>query len=139
MATITGTVQTAYGFTKPKGPEHTHTISAVEYQTEMCFVHVIFPAGTYAQADDAEFNPIAAIQLAKKDGKTPVIISACCVGAGDENGTIVSGDIVASVTAGVIKMPLLLEDLATEHANAAMSAIWNRAITYAVWFYYTAS
>jgi hypothetical protein len=138
MAVVVGTVQTAFGFTTPKGPEHTHTISAAEYKTEFCFVHVIWPSGTYASGDDANFNAVAAIQLAKKDGKTPVVIGASGAGAGDENGAIIGVLTPVSISGSVVTLPLTQEDLATERADGAMSATWNLPVTLGVWFYYPA-
>lgn len=137
MAVVTGTVQSAFGFTKPTGPSLQHTISSVKRELESCFVTVEFAAGTYASADDANFNPVSKIQAAKRDGKTPVILQAAFVSSGDENGSK-RGAAACAVSGGAtVTCGLTQEDLTTERADGAMSATWNRPMTFLVTYYQT--
>ncbi|MHC4181104.1 MAG: hypothetical protein ACYSWU_26705 [Planctomycetota bacterium] len=134
MAVVVGTVSDAYGFCTPSGPSQASTISAVENETYMCFVNVTWPAGTYAQADDANFTPATAITNAMRNGKTAVPIAASFVSSGDENGAIIgAGD--CGNTAGTFLCPLTQEDLSTERGAGGMSATWNRPLVFAVTFY----
>lgn len=131
MATVEGVVQGVAGFTAGTGPSLKHTISSDEYETEGAFVTVTWPSGTYAQADDASFDAATAIQNAKRDGKTVTLLGAVFVSAGDENGAVIGAG-PCTVSTGDILCGLLQEDLSTERANGAMSATWNKPLTFFV-------
>lgn len=134
MAVVVGTIDSVSGFNLPSGPSLHSTISADEHETECCVVHVTWLSGTYASGDDANFSPATAIQTAKRDGKTVTILQACFMSAGDENGAVVGADACA-VSAGVITAGLTQEDLATERADGAMSATWNRPMAFCVTYH----
>lgn len=136
MAVVTGTVQAVHGFTSGVGPTLQSTISAVEYQTMGCFVEVTFPTGTYASADDARFDAPTAIAAARRNDKTVTLLGGCFVAAGDENGSIIGAG-ACTVSSAHIKAGLTQEDLSTERADGAMSAVWNRPLTFFVSFYET--
>jgi hypothetical protein len=131
MAAVVGAVQTAWAFTEAVGPGLQVDSSADKVL--YCLVSVIWNAGTYAQADDATFAPSTVIQNTRRNGKTVTVRQACFVSPGDENGTTVTAD-VATNTSGTFKCQLLGSDLTTEHANAAMSATWNRPVSFVVSF-----
>lgn len=131
MAIVTGSVVGVSGFTSGTGPSLKHTISSDEYETQGCFVSVEYASGTYAAADDSDFDAATAIQNSTRDGKTVTLLGAVCVSAGDENGAAVFGG-PCIVTSGNIECPLLQEDLSTEHADGAMSATWNKPVTFFV-------
>jgi len=131
MAIVVGVVSAKHGSTKPVGPLPSITITT-EQEVFVHYVEVIWPAGTYAQADDASFDPTAVLE-SSQSGKTYTVLGACCAGHGDEDGAIVHLGIVISITANVVLAPLTTEDGTTEHANAALSATWNRPITVALY------
>lgn len=130
MATVVGTVEGASEFTQAQGPSRLHTVSGVENEVESCEVRVKWTSGTYAQADDAEFNPVTAIQDAKRDGKAVTILSACYIADGVENGAIIGAG-ACTVAANVVTCPLLQEDF-TERNNGAMSASWDAGVAFQV-------
>lgn len=132
MAVVSGTVKRAYGFTTVRN-DQVSTTDTSEYVVWGCFVDVTWPSGTYAQADDANFAPATVIAATRRNGKTPTILQAAFADAGNENGAIVGAG-ACTVTTGTVLCPLLQEDLTTEHANGAMSATWNRAVTFYVSF-----
>lgn len=132
MAVVSGTVRDAFGFTKPTGPSLLHTISSVENELESCFVTVDYITGTYAAADNANFNPAAVIQNTKRDGKTVTVRAAAFVSSGDEAGAIRGADTPSAIASNVVTHQILQEDLATERADGAMNATWNRPITWLV-------
>ena len=135
MAVTVGTVQRAYGFTRPHGMEHNTTDTAVEYENECCFVDVVFQGVDYVQADDAEFDPSAVIEAARRDGKTITVLGASGAGYGQESAGVFSiPDVVTSVAANVCLVPLLLEDATTERAATAMGTAWTKAIPFFVWY-----
>jgi hypothetical protein len=129
MAVVVGTVQEAFDFTEAQGP------GAATVKVMNCKVNVIWPTGTYAQADDANFVPATVIQDERRNGKTVTILSANFAGAGDENGTVIGAGACA-VSTGTITCPLTQADLTTERANGAMSgaSLWNKPITFNVTF-----
>lgn len=131
MATITGNVEAVGNHANGFGPSFKHTISSMKQETEGCLVSVSFPSGTYAQADDAQFAPATAIQDSRRDGKVITPLGAVFVSAGSENGSIVGAG-ACTLEGGLIKCPLLQADLSTERANGAMSATWERPITFFV-------
>jgi hypothetical protein len=137
MAVVSGTVNEAFGFSRAHGAPPTHTVSAAEQNIEHCYVGVTYESGTYAAADNSNFSPATVIQNTRRNGKTVTILSAACVGAGDENGALIFGD-ACTVSANVVTNQLLQEDLSTERADGAMSATWNRNVVYAVSYYQAA-
>lgn len=130
MAAVSGTVKRAYGFTTVRN-DQVSTTDTSEYVVWGCFVDVTFPSGTYAQADNATFAPATVIAATLRDGKTPTILQAAFADAGNENGAIVGAGACA-VSSGTVTTPLLKENLTDEHDDGAMSATWNRAITFYV-------
>lgn len=134
MAVVTGTVHTAWGFSRPVGNSMHHTISAKEQEVDFCFVTVTFPAGTYADADEAQFDPTAAIEGNLHNGKTVVPIGACMARGGKENGSIV-GASVTGVSGNNVAVRLLQEDLATERADGVMSSTWEDVLVFGVTYY----
>jgi hypothetical protein len=134
MAVVTGTVQEVWGFQRPAGNSLHHTISSKEQELECCFVSVTFESGTYADADEAQFDPTTAIENSKRDGKTVAPLDSCCVRAGDENGSIVGASNV-TISSDNVKCRLLQEDLSTERADGAMSSTWNEPIVFCVSYY----
>ena len=133
MAVVTGTVQAVSGFTSGTGPSLKSTISSDEYETECAFLTVTYPSGTYASADDSRFDAVTAIQNSRRDGKTVSLLGACFVSAGDENGAVI-GAAACSVSTSYIVAGLTQEDLSTERADGAMSATWNKPLTFCVSF-----
>lgn len=131
MTIIDGAIQGVAGFTSGTGPSLKSTISSDEYETAGCFVTVTFPAGTYVQADDAQFDAPTAIQNSKRDGKTVTLLGATFVSSGDENGAVIGAG-PCTVASSQIKCALLQEDLSTERAAGAMSATWNKPLTFFV-------
>lgn len=134
MAIVTGTIKSVYGFNQPGGPTPPHTISADEHRVENCFVTVEWVAGTYASADDATFDMATEIADTKRDGKTYTILQACFAAPGDENGTLIGAE-ACTVSSNVVTCELTQEDLATERADGAMNATWNRPITFSVTYH----
>jgi hypothetical protein len=132
MAAVVGTVSAKHGTTKPVGPLPTITIGGVEHEVFVHYVEVIFPAGTYVQADDATIDPTTVLQ-SSRSGKTFVVLNAMCAGHGDENGSIVGLGLVSDITTNVITAPIVQEDGTTERGASAMSAVWNRPITVALY------
>jgi hypothetical protein len=132
MAVVVGSVQEAFGFTEAVGPSLQVVSSAKKVQH--CFVTVIWPTGTYAQADDANFAPATVIQNERRNNKTITILQAAFVSPGDENGATVGAG-ACSNSAGTITCPLIQADMSTERANGAVSATWNRPITFCVSYY----
>ena len=132
MAVVTGTVQAVAGFTS-NGPTLKHTISSDEWETECCFITVTFPAGTYAAAGNAEFDAATAIENSKRDGKAVTVLGGVWVSAGDENGAVISAG-PCTVSGDKILCELWQEDITTERADGAMSATWNRPLTFCVAF-----
>ena len=134
MAITEGTVLRAYGFCIPHGQEHL-TTDTVEYENMTCFVDVVFQGVDYVQADDASFDPSAVIEGTLRDGKTITVRGCSGAGIGDEGAGVISApDVITSVTANVVLVPLLLEDMTTERAAAAMGTAWLKAIPFFVWF-----
>lgn len=133
MAAVAGTVKRAHGFTCLQGDAPNLTVSSAEYQLWGCFVDVEFAAGTYVQADDATFAPGTVIAAALRDGKTITVLHAACAQAGDENGALV-GASDCTVSTGTVTCGLTKEDQSTERDAGAMSATWNRPITFFVSF-----
>lgn len=133
MAVVPGVVREVSDIRPVLGPSLHHTISSVEYEILSCIVTVDYPTGTYASADDSNFNPQTAIQNSMRNGKTVTVLQACFASSGDENGSIVGAGACA-VSANVVTNPLLQEDLSTEHADGSMSATWNRPLGYCVTF-----
>jgi hypothetical protein len=127
MAVVVGTVQEAFDFTEAQGP------GAATVKVMNCKVNVAWTAGTYAQADDANFVPATVIQDERRNGKTVTILSACAAAPGDENGTVIGAG-ACTVAAGTVTCPLTQADLTTERANGAMNATWNKPITFNVTF-----
>lgn len=134
MAVVTGTVQEVWGFQRPAGNSQHHTISAKEQELDCCFVSVIFDDGTYADADEAQFDPTTAIENSLRDGKTVAPLDAACVRAGVENGSIIGANTV-TISSDNVKCRLLQEDLSTERADGAMSSTWTDPIVFCVSFY----
>jgi hypothetical protein len=117
---------------RPHGQEP-NTTDTVEYEIECCFVDVEFNAGTYAQADDADFDPSAVIEATKRDGKTITVLGCSCAGIGNEGSSVLVGaDVITSVTSNTVLVPLLLEDLTTERGASAMGTAWDKAIPFFV-------
>lgn len=131
MTIVTGTVMGVSGFTSGTGPSLKHTISSDEWETEGCYVTVTYPTGTYAAADDSDFDAATAIEACKRDSKKVTLLGAVCVSAGNENGAVVIGG-ACTVASSNIKCQLLQEDISTERADGAMSATWNKPVTYFV-------
>lgn len=131
MATVVGTIKSVSGFEQPAGPTPKLTIATQEQRMESCLVGVIWPAGTYASNDDANFNPQSAIQTTRRDGKTVTVLQACMVAPGNENGAEIGGGPCA-VAANVVTVELKQEDMSTERADGAMSATWNRPVMFRV-------
>jgi len=133
MAAVTGTVVAVSGFTSGTGPSRHSTISAAEWETFGCFVTVEYSdtGDTYASGDDATFDAAAAIQASMQDGRDVVPMGACFVSAGVENGAIVGAKTVA-VSGDNVTSELTQEDLSTERDDGAMSATWQKPITYFV-------
>lgn len=143
MAIIAGTVLAAYRPDFVKGTPQTNVISTVGYTVKTCMVDVIWKTGSYVQADDCTFAPIAAIQASERNGKTPVILQACPVDSGryflTATPTTVTLPFAGACTnaAGTITTNLTLGDLTTEHTNAfdMTTVTWTRPITFAVSYY----
>jgi len=137
MAIVTATEIQAFGFTTPTGPSENSTISGAEHETLGCYVTLEWTSGTYAQADDATFNPATAIQDSLRDGKTITVLSASLASAGrSAAGPIVGGGLVSGVAANVVTLPLVQEDLTTEYADATgVPAAWDRPICMYVVFH----
>lgn len=131
MAVVTGTARSAFGFTSGTGPTLQSTISSDEYETGGCFVTADFTSGTYASADNAQFDAATLIESGKRDGKTVTLMGACFVSAGQENGSTVGAKTVA-VSGDNVTCELTQEDLSTEHADGAMNATWGKPITFFV-------
>jgi hypothetical protein len=126
MTVVAGTVQDAFDFAEAQGP------SAAAVKVMTCKVNVIWPTGTYASGDDANFA--AATKIAtRRNGKTPTILQASPLSPGDENGTVIFAQACANA-AGTVTCGLTQADLTTERANGAMSAVWNKPITFSVTF-----
>ncbi len=132
MAVVVGSVQEAFGFTEAVGP----SLQVVTNTKKVmhCFVTVTWPTGTYAQADDANFAPATVIQNERRNNKTVTILQAAFVSPGDENGATIGAGACAN-TSGTVLCPLLQSDLSTERTNGALSATWNRPLTFCVSFY----
>ena len=137
MPIVVATVLTASGFTAPTGPSVASTISSAEHETMTCYVTCEWRAGTYAQADDATFDPSTVIQDALRDGQTITVLGAIMASAGvDSTDVIIGAGLVSDITANVVTLPLTLEDLTSERTNAlAMEAVWDRPICMAVTFH----
>ncbi len=138
MATVNGTVLSAFGFTTATGPGEPLTISAAEQQVKCCFVTVEWTSGTYAALDDADFQPKAVIEAAQRNARAVTILQACFVQAGVEGtaGTAASvGADACAVAANVVTCALTQEDMSTEHADGAMEAVWDRPITFCVTYH----
>ena len=133
MAALVGVVKEAFGFHEVVGPSLPTTTGTTASKMIGCFVTVEFSAGTYAQADDATFAPATVIQNERRSGKTITIRQAAIASPGSENGTTVAAG-ACTVSSGTVTCPLLTVDLSTEHANAAMSSNWTRAMTFFVSF-----
>jgi len=133
MAVVAGTVDRAHSFNKTAGPLASIT-NTTEQEVSTCVVDVRWIAGTYASADDANFNPATAIQDSLRNGKSITVIGACGAGHGDENGAIIHAGLVSSITTNTAVLTLLQEDAATERADGAMSATWNRPVQIVVYF-----
>jgi hypothetical protein len=131
MAVTVGTVKNAFAFTESIGPGLALDSSADKMLE--CRVTVQFDAGTYAQADGSSFSPATVIQNTRRNGKTVTVRRAAFVSAGDENGTTVTGG-DTTVSTSVVSLHLYGSDQTTEHSNAALSATWNRPLTFAVSF-----
>lgn len=131
MAAVSGTIANVSGFTVPRNDPAYAAASSVNYQIFGCYVDVTFPSGTYVQADDATFAPGTAIAAARRNGRTPTIVSACFAGLGDENGSKVGAG-PCTVSAGTVTTPLLKENLTDERDAGAMSATWNKSIRFYV-------
>jgi hypothetical protein len=131
MAAVVGVVSAKHGTTKPVGPLPPITITT-EQEVFVHYVEVIFPAGTYVQADDATIDPTAVLQ-SSRSGKTFTVLGAMCAGHGDENGSIVHVGIPTTIVANLITLPITQEDGTTERGASAMSAVWNRPITVALY------
>ncbi len=127
MATVHGTVQEAFAFTEAEGP------GAATVKVMNCRVNVTYPTGTYASAGNADFAPATVIQNERRNGKTVTILQACFAGAGDENGTVIGAGACVN-TSGTVAHELTQADLTTERADGAMSATWNKPITFCVTF-----
>ena len=129
MAISVATELTAFGFTTPTGPSPNSTISAAENETLSCFVTMQFDAQTYAQADDATFNPATVIESAQRNGKTVTVLGAAFVSAAQAaDGTIVGGGVVSDITSNVVTMPLTLEDLTSEFTDATLVPAFDRPL-----------
>jgi hypothetical protein len=131
MATVVGLVSPAFGWTKPQGVNiGPVTIGGNAGNMWTVFVSVTFPTGTYAAADDAEFDPTEALE-SSQNGKTYTVLQAMGVTPGREDGDFVHFGPTGSITSNVVKAPLLQEDHSTEHADGAMGA-WTDPITVAL-------
>lgn len=132
MAAVVGTVTNVRDFALAGGRQEFVATSTKRLRYALC--DVTFPSGTYAQADDANFTVAALIKSTRKDGKTVTIHQACPVGDGIENGSnIVAG--ACTVSTGTITFPLLQDDASTERANGAMSATWQKPLTFCVSYF----
>jgi len=130
MAIVEGTTVAVSQYTQANGASLLHTVGGVENEVESCMCSVQWIAGTYAQADDATFEPAQAIQESKRSGKTITILQAAFIASGDEDGAVVSAG-ACTVAANVITCELLQEDF-TERGNGAMGADWDRPIAFQV-------
>lgn len=133
MAVVAGTVQTAFGFTVPRGDTTTATASSAEYGVMGCYVNVTFPSGTYSQTDEASIAPATVIAATRRNGRTPTILDCAFAGLGEENGAIV-GAKCGTITTGTVAVTLLKEDLTTERDAGAMSATWGKPMCFYVTF-----
>lgn len=131
MAVVTGTARSAFGFTSGTGPSLQSTISGDEWETGGCFVTADYGAGTYASAGNAEVDVATLIENGKRDGKDVTLMGACFVSAGQENGAIIGAKTVA-ISGDKITCELTQEDLSTERADGAMSAVWGKPLTFFV-------
>jgi hypothetical protein len=131
MAVVVGSVQQAFGFAPVVGPGPSLASSTIRLMH--CFVTVTWPTGTYASGDDATFAPATVIQNERRNGKTVTIRQACFVGAGDENGANITAAACTN-SSGTVTVQLNRDDITTEHADGAMSAVWNRPLTFCVSF-----
>ena len=131
MAVVVGTPLEVFGFASATGPSYQ---SPASNKVQHAFVTVQWTSGTYAQgAGAASFNPAALIQSERNNGKTVTVRTACWVSPGDENGTIMSTG-PCTVSANVVSCQLYGQDQTTEHANAAMNAVWGRPPCFCVTF-----
>lgn len=132
MAAVVGTVTNVRDFALAGGRQEFVATSTKRLRYALC--DVTFPSGTYASADDANFTVASLIQSTRKDGKTVTIHQACPVGNGIENGNnIVAGQ--CTVTTGTIAFALFKDDGTTEHDNGAMSATWQKPVTFCVSYF----
>ena len=135
MAAVSGTVQQAFNVGPVTGPGPAVIASADRVMC--CFVEVIWPTGTYSTGSGkATFAPGTVIQTERRNGKTVTILQAAFVGAGDENGSNIGAGACTN-SGGTITCELLKDDLSTAHTDTAMSATWNRPLTFCVSFYET--
>lgn len=127
MAAVTGVCGQAYGFETPAGPATASGESPVGH-IETCFIPVSF-TGTYVQGTGftiSNANLAAAISSVKRDGGTIQIIDVATAAPGLEGTTTPAFTMAGPVTYAAIGNAatglLYGNDLATEHAAAAMAA-----------------
>lgn len=132
MAAVVGSVTNVRDFALAGGRQEFVASSTKRLRYALC--DVTFPSGTYVQADDANFTVATLIKSTRKDGKTVTIHQACPVGDGIENGAnIVAGQ--CTVTSGTIAFALFKDDGTTERDAGAMSATWQKPLTFCVSYF----
>lgn len=131
MAAVVGTLVAAAGFGPPVGPP---LPSPVGNKMLTAIVQVTFPSGTYVQgASAANFTPATLIQSERNNGKTVTIRTAAFISPGSENGVTVTAQACA-VSTGTVSCQLYGADQTTEHAAAAMNAVWTRPVSFLIAF-----
>ena len=78
--------------------------------------------GTYAQANDSRLLAVpTAIQNSRRDGKTVAMLSCSMEAPGLEATTPIGAGPLFTISGADVVFPLTTSDMATEHANAALS------------------
>jgi len=118
MALLEATGMQVHGHTTVIGMR----VDSTARKVHGCYVGGYF-SGTYVQNDNARFTAVTtAIASSLRSNATITLLDACFAQMGDENGTPIGVKTVA-VSGANVTVELTTDDLSTEHAGAALSAM----------------